>query len=337
MEEDQPESKGFTSEQLDLLKAVLLLAVVVGGVLALWFYSDAGGREKWSPYWWSATIGVFVGATELISRYRDAPFKPLISLPGIFYLAINGLAAWLAYYLIVVLKIEFDHKIFSIMTAGLTAMAFFRSGVFTARLGDKDVSIGPNIILEVFLNALDRTYDRQRAAPRSRIVAQLMADLTFDESRHALPAMCFNLMQNVGDVEQTAIRAQVDQLATLEMSDEAKTLNLGLALFDVVGEETLKAAVEALGKTVRGFKKLPDEMIKISAKVDPGLVIDTLPAMCNELAAKRDAVNDPEALVAGIKGQNLPDETKAFMILYKLVRQYGEVSVMRVLAAMPES
>ncbi|ABC63675.1 hypothetical protein [Erythrobacter litoralis] len=322
------------SEDRDLRWFLAGLAVVVVAFALLWIFSTSDGREYWSPYWFSGLIGVFVGATELIARYRDAPFRPFQSIAGLLYVGINGLAAWLAYYLILASGVPIESTWAKILTAGLGAMAFFRSGIFNARIGDKDVPIGPNIVLEIFLSALDRNYDRQRAAPRSAAVAELMSDLSFDETSVALPAICFNLMQNVSEAEKTAIGNQVKELAESQMSDEAKSMTLGLALFDVVGEKTLRAAVASLGKTVRGFKQLPDAMLDELAKVDPATVLSTLPAMCNELAAKRDLVEDPNSLVSTIANQPLSDEAKALLVLYKMVRQYGETSVMRVLVAM---
>ena len=118
------------------------------------------------------------------------------------------------------------------------------------------------------------------------------------------------------------------------MSDEAKSMNLGLALFNVVGERTLRAAVEALGNTVKGFKQLSEEMLQTAAKVDPAKIVSSLPRMCNELAVGEDVLEDPAKLIAKIAREELDPEAKAVLVLYKLVRHYGETIVLRVLVAM---
>ena len=333
-EADEEAVPARKSEQRDLIKAVVLLVIIAGLYVGAWIFSTDGGRAQWSPYWFSSMIGISVGVTELIARYRDAPFAPLVTIPGLIYLGINGAAAWLAYHFIVEFRIPIESDTGRVLTAGIAAMALFRSGVFTARLGDSDVAIGPNIILEIFLAALDRTYDRMRAEPRSRVVARLMCDLSFTETSQSLPAMCFNLMQNVSEAEKTAIGREVEELADSAMSDEAKSMNLGLALFNLVGERTLEAAVSALGNTVKGFKQLSDEMLQTAAKIDPDVIVTVLPQMCNELAAEDRALEDPATLTKAISAQQLAAEAKAVLVLYKLVRHYGETTVLRVLVAM---
>ena len=49
-------------------------------------------------YGFTVGIGLLVGATELIARYRDKPFEPLLSSAGLFYMLINAGASALAYY-----------------------------------------------------------------------------------------------------------------------------------------------------------------------------------------------------------------------------------------------
>lgn len=44
-------------------------------------------------------------------------------------------------------------------------MAFFRSSLFTIRVGDKDVPLGLGLILQVLLDVTDRAVDRGRADP----------------------------------------------------------------------------------------------------------------------------------------------------------------------------
>src|SRR5688500_14877995 len=63
---------------------------------------DLGVRKPppdWGAAWivanfgFAVQIGLLVGATELISRYRDEPFAPLLSVAGIFYILFNGAAS----------------------------------------------------------------------------------------------------------------------------------------------------------------------------------------------------------------------------------------------------
>ena len=51
-------------------------------------------------YVFVALLGVFVGWTELLSRYRDAPFSAVVARGGFIHLAIDGLAAAAALFLL---------------------------------------------------------------------------------------------------------------------------------------------------------------------------------------------------------------------------------------------
>ena len=45
-------------------------------------------------------IGAFVGITEILSRYRDEPWKAAFSQPGVLYMAVNGLVSTGAFWII---------------------------------------------------------------------------------------------------------------------------------------------------------------------------------------------------------------------------------------------
>jgi len=70
-------------------------------------------------------------------------------------------------------------------------MAFFRSSLFTIRVGDKDVPLGLGLILQVLLDVTDRAVDRGRARPRALLVGKVMDKVLFKKAQVALPAYCF--------------------------------------------------------------------------------------------------------------------------------------------------
>jgi hypothetical protein len=307
-------------------------AVVFGVILAVQvalvvLWSRHGVAVDTVNYGFVIEIGLLVGATEMISRYPDDPFAPLLSVPGAFYILLNGGASALAYYMMFALHVPLGEPLRT-LTAGLGAMAFFRSGLFTVRIGGNDIAVGPHLVLLVILQALDRTYDRQRAVPRSRAVTSIMGGISFDQVKEALPTLCFDLMQNVSEKEVSDLNTQISALAgSTAMTDEAKILSLGLALFNIVGERTLAAAVQALGSNVQGFTQVGQQMLVNLAKIEPEDVVRLLPKVCAELPAPRD----PDSLgplpdfTVDIPG--LAAESEALLILYKLVGYYGEQRV----------
>lgn len=208
---------------------------------------------------WIATlsIGGLVGMTELVNRYRDDPWDAIKTPPGILYLLVNAAASALALVLVGGLQIDFGMEPgpsltwARVLAAGFGAMALFRSSVFNVRVGDQDVAIGPAGLLQVLLGAIDRSVDRVRARIRAEKVPTVMAGISFARAREALPAYCLALMQNLSPEDQKVLGTDLKALIESDMSDEVKTLILGLALTNAIGLDALEAATESLGENIR--------------------------------------------------------------------------------------
>jgi hypothetical protein len=203
-----------------------------------------------------ALFGGLVGASELVSRYRDAPVRAVLNWSAGFYILLNLVASLCALGLIYAYDWKFsvtgDGAIrwTRVLVAGVGAMAFFRSSLFTVRAGDRDIGVGPAGLLQIFLAAADRGVDRLRAQSRASKVAVLMKDVDYAKARRALPAFCLALMQNVPPEEQQEL---AKALAVLDQSDvtlSIKSRLLGLEVMNVVGEDVLKQAVDSLGAEI---------------------------------------------------------------------------------------
>lgn len=300
---------------------------IIAACASVYYWYASGSATNWN-YWLSGAIGIAVGATEMMARYRDAPFRPLVSLPGLTYISVNAGAAVLAYYLIIGVPLMQGSPALQVLTAGVGAMALFRSGLFTARLGDADVAVGPNIILQIMLQALDRAYDRDRSRPRSTDAVAIMSGISFEVSKKALPSICFNLMQNVSSEEMEALAKEVEGLERQpDMPDEAKSLILGLALMNIVGDKTLRAAVDAMGTSLQESKRIAPELLTELAKLEPAKVIDALPRVCNAVCHRSRRVDDPQSIVREIATLDLDEENKAVLALHRLVQVYGQSTV----------
>ncbi len=277
--------------------------------------------EPWlvANFIFAVEIGLLVGATELIARYRDEPFAPLLSVPGVFYVLINGGASALAYYLLVLLEADIEEPLRT-FTAGVAAMAFFRSALFNVRLGGQDVPVGPNLILLTLLRALDRTYDRERAAPRSKLLKRIVGHLKFERVKNSLPTLCTDLMQNLTQEETDDLNRQVTNLSqSTEMDDRSKMLSLGLALLDIVGEKTLKAAVDTLGT----FSRVDESLLLQLGAPEPEIVLDSLPTICATLFETAPHDPDQKAFDPPPLPPSLSLESKVVLLVYQLVNYYG--------------
>lgn len=205
-----------------------------------------------------ALFSVLVGSTELVARYKDNPVAALQTVPAFIYCATNAVAAILALWVLQRNDVKFDlggtlpADIGQVLLAGFGTMVFFRSALFTIRVGDSDVSIGPAAVLQIILNAADRACDRLRAGPRSLGVYKIMRGVSFERAKLALPLHCFALMQNISTAEQTQLSQTIDALAAKVMPDDVKAYNLGLLMMNVVGEDVLREAVNVLSTLVIG-------------------------------------------------------------------------------------
>jgi len=210
---------------------------------------------SWLDWAVAAMLGGLVGASELVSRYKDEPGAAINSWPAVFYVAINGAASAGALGLIHANGWFGTARWTQILMAGVSAMAFFRSSLFVVRAGDRDVGVGPSGFLQIFLGAADRAVDRQRAAARSHAVAKVMKDVDFTKAVKALPPFCLALMQNVSPEDQDLLKRALEALGKGESEPSVKALLLGIELINVVGVDVLRQAVESLGDQIRSAPK----------------------------------------------------------------------------------
>ena len=207
----------------------------------------------WSWLDWPAVLllGGVVGASELISRYRDDPRTAIKSWPAILYIAINSAASVAALGLIHAYHWFETSRWTQILMAGVSAMAFFRTSLFVVRAGDRDVGIGPSGFLQIFLTAADRGVDRRQAARRSSAVVDAMKDVDYTKASRALPPYCLALMQNVSPEDQQVLERVLEALDKREAEPSVKALLLGIELMNVVGVDVLTTAVKSLADQIR--------------------------------------------------------------------------------------
>ncbi|MEV0661884.1 hypothetical protein ACIBI3_13795 [Actinomadura luteofluorescens] len=200
----------------------------------------------------AVSLSCLVGIAELVSRYRDRP-TTLVRVPSTWaYVLINGGAGAGSLLLLHTFGWRFGvqsphvAEATQVLVASLGSMMVFRSAVFTVRVGDEDVAVGPSTLLTSLLAAADRGVDRMQAKTRAHEAGEIMRGVSFAKSRLALPTYCLGLLQNVSAEDQADLRTAVDALAGSEMTDGQMALNLGLLLMNVAGPDVLRSAVETL-------------------------------------------------------------------------------------------
>ncbi|HLV75126.1 hypothetical protein FHX41_3929 [Actinomadura hallensis] len=204
----------------------------------------------------AVSLSCLVGVAELVSRYRDRP-TTLVRVPSTWaYVLINGAAG--AGSLLLLHTFDWRFGVQSadvaaatqVLVASLGSMMVFRSAVFTVRVGDEDVAVGPSTLLTALLAAADRGVDRMQAKTRAQEAGEIMRGVSFAKAKLALPTYCLGLLQNVSAEDQADLRTAVDALAGSEMTDGQMALNLGLLLMNVAGPDVLRSAVETLREEI---------------------------------------------------------------------------------------
>jgi hypothetical protein len=203
-------------------------------------------------------FGVVVGATEIAYRYRDSPGRSVLQPGGIAYTLVNGAASGGALYVIRAFGWTFGAHgrssvdLLRVLVAGLGAVALFRTKLFSAATkGGETFSWGPSRLLEQLLAISDTVVDRKQAEQRSRDVAEIMSNVSFDKAHSSLPTYALGLLENTSADEQARLAQDVGALLQDQtMSDELKSQQLGVALIRLTGPDLLRQAVTALGASI---------------------------------------------------------------------------------------
>lgn len=205
-------------------------------------------------------IGALVGAGEILGRYRDEPFLALAQSFSLLYQAVNAAAAMAAFYLIGVFGWNFgisgeaSSAVTQVLVAGFGSMALLRSSLFSARVGDNDVQVGPATVLQTVLNAADAEVDRASAGRRARAAREIMSGVDAGKAKDTLPLFCYRLTQSsLSDSDWEVMNQKIDNIYDPDSNDrsqQSKVYTLGVILMNYLGKEALQAAVEVLDSEI---------------------------------------------------------------------------------------
>lgn len=208
-----------------------------------------------SWYLLSGGIAFAVGAGEIISRYRDEPFLALTTLPSFFYILLNGSVGVFAFWLAI--TYDFDIEMVSgaetdmFMTAlatGLGGMVILRSKLFELKgKNDTSHSIGPSLIVDGFLEVLDRAIDRKRAVARQKAIVNALNGITdYEELANFLEASLLS-MQSLKTEEKAALTAIVEQYRSQEdWPVPLRNYAIGFLYQSILGEKGFSESLKNL-------------------------------------------------------------------------------------------
>jgi len=205
----------------------------------------------------AACCGVSVGAAEIVSRYRDEPLQAAGSSFGLVYLLFNGAMSLSLFVLVTRYRKDLgfaeDLNLFwRAMLAGFGASALLRTRLAVVRGSDnKDISIGPDLVIKTLLSMLDQYVDRERASRRYQLVWQLVPVMKalgdFPTVAQKLAVSLFAL-QNLEPERREEIGKLIQQYQDKQdVSPEAKLEALGFLLLTLAGERLIQEVVQNAG------------------------------------------------------------------------------------------
>ncbi len=203
----------------------------------------------WQEFLIAGSIGLSIGFAELVTRYRDKPFVLIKRPPALAYILINGLASAGGLWMVDIFEWTgpFDttaSRAKAILLAGFGAMAFFRTSLFTTRVGDSDVDLGPSQFLKSILGAVDREVNRIQAIERATLVRDIEDSLVYSDVQTSLVAFCFGLIQTADPLDQSSLAQEVDRITKENIADTDKRRLLLVQLINYFGPDVVKSAVK---------------------------------------------------------------------------------------------
>jgi hypothetical protein len=234
----------------------LVLIAIIYGIRA--GYLSEGWRQHTGYVVFTGALGALVGASELVSRYRDEPVLALRSTAAFMYMALNATAAASAYGLLttyadfIIPDLAQDQLLTSIV-AGFGAMAILRSKFFTLRTETgEDISVGPDAAISAFLNAADRGVDRARATQRLRLAFNRSSEIPPQMGATDFFQISLAAFQNVSDEDKARVTATIDKVAQSAYPPELQLQAICYAIMGVTGERNFNTMMDNLRSFLAG-------------------------------------------------------------------------------------
>lgn len=236
-----------------LVGIVLLVLILVAIYVSIARESlSLGWRQHTNYVVLAGVLGAFVGASELISRYRDEPMQALRSTAAFMYLLLNATVSACTYGLLtkyadfIIPDIAQDRLLTSIV-AGFGSMAILRSKFFTLRTeAGEDISIGPDAAVSAFLGAADRGVDRNRAYRRLSLVFDRSSEIHPSTIGSDFLQISLAAFQNLSADDKATVAEKIDSVAKSAYPPELKLQVICYAVLGVAGERNFNTMMDNL-------------------------------------------------------------------------------------------
>jgi hypothetical protein len=233
----EPLAVSYGPRGLRLWVLILLASLAAYG---WWWHYTSTNRY----YWVAAVFGMVVGASEIVSRYRDEPMSAVLSLPGLFYLTINGAIAAAAYHLLdhyqsaIFPAFQKNRPGLTCIVAGFGAMAVMRSKLFHLKTpGGEEVAVGPDAVILVILRTVDNAIDRWRSVSRQSLVNRATQGVEYSARVAEFFKASLASYQNLSSQDKTELVKVIDDMTQKQdMDPQLKMMAIAFGFVNIGGE-----------------------------------------------------------------------------------------------------
>jgi hypothetical protein len=210
----------------------------------------------------AGAVAAAVGFADILTRYKDNPWRAARSVPALVYILINGLFGVIAFWMAMVLDIiKVDalrvaggaaitaELVRNALTVGLGAIILLRAVAFNLAIGGKSSQVGPSTIVDALLAACDQWIDRDLAKAKDRRVRQMMKDISFAAAQAFIPAYGLSLLQE-NEERAKRLGVLVSAIAGFQGQDQSpdadtqRAFLLGNTLINVFGYSVAKGVID---------------------------------------------------------------------------------------------
>lgn len=278
-------------------------------------------------YFFVFALGGITACAEIIQKFPDDPFVTLGTWESLIYNVFNGIIAISALKILLIFEVPYQtdlDKLQLVLAAGLGSMLIMRSKLFNVKVGNEEIAIGPEQLINIFLRSMEHAIDRVRAVTRIEFVKKIMNNLDFTKVFSYTLSM-LESTQALGKKKDELIKAMDDIDKGRTQDPQLMSYQLGFELLNVMGEdfvtnlyanpkpEWLISAPKPEHGTDWVNRIIPERIIQRSYKERELFVYDTLMSI-NELAEELNwTVEYVKKIIPDIKYR------KATLPGYKLV------------------
>ena len=196
-----------------------------------------------AAYILAIALGLLFSIAELFTKFKDDPLAILGRLATWVYVLINiAVTAGIMYLLTetTIIGQKIPDMLTASLAAGFGSAVILRSKFLKVNVGGNEVAIGPEVFVNIFLDALERRLDRERALVRKSLVEDYMADIDFTKAKTYVLTTIIASSQLESNASIDKIKADVDNLAASKFTNKEKSYALGYMILDLMGEKFLR-------------------------------------------------------------------------------------------------